>query len=114
MNAERAPRLSIIHLTDAPPISVDEDEWPVIARSIYFDGMTAKSSQSRSWARVRQHADGRRIVYGLRERNNVIMRSGFLVPAESEEAFFAAVRRTCTLVELEPQSLFDDMPPEAT
>lgn len=64
------PTTRTITLTDRPPVKITDDTWPVIAHG------TGKSSvcyhtpipdyQVDSYdLRVRQHADGRTIVYGI-------------------------------------------------
>lgn len=62
-----------ITLTDRPPVKIQEHEWPIIAGA---DGDSYKGDPSRYhqarnqgemdewWIRVRQHEDGRAIVYG--------------------------------------------------
>jgi len=64
-----APNKRIITLTDRPPVKIREDEWPVIAHGVYSDHDNEFESQAnRKWrcnVRVRQHADGRAIVYGI-------------------------------------------------
>lgn len=58
-----------ITLTDSQPAKIYEDEWPVVARAEYED----YDNQYRSHAsrttdisiRVRQHKDGRTIVYAV-------------------------------------------------
>lgn len=46
-----------ITLTGRPPVSIVEAEWPQIA--------VARSADGRSSVRVREHEDGRRLVYGV-------------------------------------------------
>ncbi len=64
------PKTRTITLTDRPPVKIREDEWPVIAQG------SGKSSVCHHTPipdyqvddydlRVRQHADGRTIVYGV-------------------------------------------------
>ena len=56
-----------ITLTDRPPVKIDEDTWPVIARAkdSEHDGQVECQANRRTvWAmHVRQHKDGRTIVY---------------------------------------------------
>lgn len=56
-----------ITLTNRPPVRIDEDAWPVLAQSSYSDWVNQfKFQANRTWdgsIRVRQHADGRAIVY---------------------------------------------------
>ena len=64
-----------ITLTGTRPVTIVSDEWPVIAHGSYSDhdgenvGRNPVECQAnRTWKtdiRVRQHADGRAIVYGV-------------------------------------------------
>lgn len=58
-----------ITLTDRRPVKIYEDEWPVIAHGQYRDHDNQYEFQAnRKWKcdiRVRQHADGRTLVYGV-------------------------------------------------
>ena len=59
----------IITLTNHPPVKIKEDNWPVIASADDdgYDGQVYEQS-NRMWERgitVRQHADGRTLVYGV-------------------------------------------------
>jgi hypothetical protein len=59
-----------ITLTDRPPVKVKEDDWPIIATgSADDDDSDGRGNQpNREWTRtirVRQHEDGRAIVYGV-------------------------------------------------
>ena len=51
----------IINLTDAAPVRIDPDEWPIIARGS-SGGSTATDAKAE--ITVRQHSDGRFIAYG--------------------------------------------------
>ncbi len=103
-----------IHLTDRPPVQIRAAEWPVIAKCWWGNGDTTETSTERAYVKVRAHADGRAIVYGLRAapgRPEQLV--GYLVPAQSDIAVLLdAVRNACALVGLEPQAVFDDMTPE--
>ena len=57
-----------ITMTNRSPVKIYDDEWPVIAEGSHeaWDN-THKFQANRTWdgwIKVRQHADGRRIVYG--------------------------------------------------
>lgn len=59
-----------ITLTDRPPVKIREDEWPIISTgSADDDDSDGRGNQpNREWTRtirVRQHEDGRAIVYGV-------------------------------------------------
>ena len=62
------PKTRTITMTGRPPVKIREDEWPIIAAGDWdeHDGQIAQQA-NRTWSltlRVRQHADGRAIVYG--------------------------------------------------
>lgn len=62
------PKYRTITLTNRPPVRIREDQWPLIAHgsSCYFAG-EFEAQADRKWQadiRVRQHSDGRVIVYG--------------------------------------------------
>ena len=56
-----------ITLTDRPPVRIIEADWPEIAHGWDYDGSPyAVRCQSDEWhLRVRQHADGRALVYAV-------------------------------------------------
>ena len=54
----------VITLTDAQPVRVREDLWPIIASARDWDGEHESQAFRRWYLTVRQHADGRSIVYG--------------------------------------------------
>jgi hypothetical protein len=72
---EEPDDLRTITMTDRPPVQIRECEWPEIASAIDDDcGETdyakrrqalAQGSADRYYLRVRRHADGRSIVYGV-------------------------------------------------
>src|SRR5208282_4361155 len=58
------PKVRTITLTGRPPVRVREDVWPVIASARRGDGVVECQDNHRWNLTVREHADGRRIVYG--------------------------------------------------
>lgn len=54
-----------ITLTDHAPVTIREDEWPEIARGSWYHGcgQGSQNGEHRAAVRVRQHADGRALVY---------------------------------------------------
>ena len=56
-----------ITLTDARPVRIYEDEWPVIASSSWHSGEHESQANETATIRVRQHADGRVIVYSVHD-----------------------------------------------
>ena len=53
-----------ITLTDRPPIRITEEDWPVIAKATWYQGEIERQANRRGWMKIRQHSDGRTIVYG--------------------------------------------------
>lgn len=54
-----------ITLTDRPPVRIDEGQWPIVARAKTWDNRH-ECQANRTWQLyVRQHEDGRAIVYGV-------------------------------------------------
>jgi len=54
-----------ITLTGRAPVRVRKADWPIIASAEWHDGQV-RAEASRIWRlTVRQHADGRTIVYGV-------------------------------------------------
>lgn len=63
-----------ITLTKRRPVTIGEDEWPIVARAADDDCTIADPARRNQaidqgqvnewWVRVRQHADGRSIAYG--------------------------------------------------
>lgn len=65
--APAAKRLTIT-LTDARPVTIREDHWPILSCSVWVDHdgqiECQANRQWKAWLKVRRHADGRAIVYG--------------------------------------------------
>lgn len=87
-------------MSERRPLSIVKSEWPLIARADRHDG-EVQVQANHEWAiRVREHADGRRIVYGwLREGNGGShagwrgAEGGFLVDPGDEAETVRAIRR---------------------
>lgn len=76
-----------ITMTDRPPVTVAKVTWPVVAESGDHDHDNQYECQAnrtwRWWLRIRQHADGRTLVYGgyhyttqFQGEENVSVRAG--------------------------------------
>lgn len=66
---DTTPKTRIITLTNRQPVKVREDLWPTVAHGTYGEHDNQYEFQAnRIWkcnVRVRQHQDGRAIVYGI-------------------------------------------------
>jgi hypothetical protein len=123
------PKTRTITLTDRRPVTIREDEWPVIARATGDswgpNGDHARHDQARRQGeldqyalRVRQHADGRAIVYGVLDAASAWTgsedyRAGEVLSAGADVA--AAIRRvgeTCHLPDALIRECIADLPAE--
>lgn len=110
-----APKTRVITLTDRPPIKIKEDEWPVIAESRWYEGQYDFQANRDGWLKVRQHADGRSIVYGAFDsefQTESNLRGGVLLDKGADIA--AAINRvaaTCNATQCAADCIAD-LPPE--
>lgn len=95
-----------ITMTDRAPITITKADWPAVADAKWHSGEHECQANEVARMRVREHADGRRIVYGYRERGNGGMpagyrgqAAGFLVAPGPRNAFGSPVRMTSDGVE---------------
>jgi hypothetical protein len=68
MTAESKPKVRTITLTGRAPVRVREDLWPVIASARRHDNQVECQANHLWHLTVRQHADGRTLVYGSETR----------------------------------------------
>jgi hypothetical protein len=101
-----------ITMSERRPLSVSKTEWPVIARADWYNGEHEFQANTIRKIRVRQHADGRRLVYGLQEAGNGGQHigtrnpeAGFLLPrvtgpgcSPDEEGTVRAIRRVAGIL----------------
>lgn len=95
-----------ITLTGRRPVTIDEDEWPVIASSGWGDYDNQYEFQANRTAdaglKVRKHADGRTLVYGtyryttqFQGEDDVRTAAGTLLDAEDGDSnIIAAISDT--------------------
>jgi len=96
-----------ITMSERRPLSVSKSEWPVIAKADWHDGQIKYQANTERHIRVRQHADGRRIVYGFQEPGNGGQfagtrnpQAGFLIDAGApENETVRAIRRVGGILE---------------
>jgi hypothetical protein len=78
------PETLIVTLTDRAPARIVKDVWPVVARADAHDGQVESQANRRWRLKVRQHADGRVLVYGTYDtqwQNEHDRRAGELLDA---------------------------------
>jgi len=78
-----------ITMTNRPPVKIDKDKWPVIASSKSFQGEHEFQANWKKKLTVRQHADGRTIIYGVYEssyRDSRDRRAGEMVQSDGTTA----------------------------
>jgi len=76
--ATDAPNATItITMTDRAPLRVTKDTWPLIASASGHDGQHASQANHAWYLNVRQHADGRSLVYGAHDEGPGGSHSGF-------------------------------------
>jgi hypothetical protein len=99
-----------ITMSERRPVSINPEEWPVIAEAEWYNGQHRSQANTIRLIKVRQHADGRRLVYGLQKEGNggqhVGTRNpeaGFLIDAVEREpqkdATIRAIRRVGGIIE---------------
>jgi len=105
-----------ITLTGRRPVRIDKGDWPVIASVTWYDG-EVPSEAFRHWRlTVRQHADGRSIVYGVYStafRGERDRRGGELLPPGADIP--AAVHRVAEHLGFDPrlaEEVIADLPAE--
>jgi len=66
-----------VTMSERAPLKLDPDLWPLIASADTHDGQV-ECQANREWAiKVREHEDGRRVVYGWVRRGNGGMPIGY-------------------------------------
>lgn len=116
------PKKRTITMTGRPPVSIVENDWPIIASAKWHDGKVESQANRSSWLKVRQHADGRTLVYGgydnswQHERD---LRAGeLLIPDDGRTVdgaqLAAAIRRVAAAVKAEEiaDDCIGDLPPD--
>ena len=92
-DATRGPEYLTITLTGRAPVRIRREDWPILARARqpYGDGVRRQRECALT---VRQHADGRAVVYGVYSSEvpgEHDVRGGAVVPADGNLA--AAIRQ---------------------
>ena len=66
-----------ITMTDRAPVTIAKADWPLVARADWHSGAIECQANEIAFMRVREHRDGRRIVYGVRTSGNGGMPAGY-------------------------------------
>lgn len=71
-----------ITLTERAPVRIITADWPEIACADWHNGEVASQATRKAWIKVRQHEDGRTLVYGgstSQYRGERDLRAGYLL-----------------------------------
>lgn len=122
-----------ITLSDRPPVRINAQDWPSIGEAGWFNGKVESQANEVASIRVRQHADGRTLVYGTRDRGpggmpieyrgvaaGYLLDDGRALPGESKrgpvesEAIVRAIRRVAGVLDLPmlADECIANLPPE--
>jgi len=108
-------KLRTITLTGRAPVRIDEDAWPVVARAKTWDN-TYESQANRDWLiLVREHSDGRRLVYGVHTsawQGEPDLRAGYLTDTDGTPAAIRDVAEEICAPEHLAAQCIADLPPE--
>lgn len=95
-----------VTMSERRPLKIKKSEWPLIARADWHDGQYDFQANTKRRIVVREHADGRRIVYGLQEAGNGGQHlgtrnpaGGFMIPAGDEDGTIRAIRRVGGIID---------------
>lgn len=103
-----------ITLTGRPPVTIREDQWPDLAYASYEHGVDRHTNQwdrrREAFVRVRQHADGRAIVYARYDyttrwqgEHDETRRAGVLLPiGATTEQIIAAIHQVWASLDVDP------------
>ncbi len=97
--ADTTPKYRTITLTDRAPVRIRDDRWEVIASGLWFEGQYDFQANRSDWLKVRQHADGRTLVYGgynTKYQGGTSLRGGELLAKGADIA--AAINRVAETI----------------
>jgi len=98
-----------ISMSERRPVEIVAEEWPVIAKAVDHDGKV-ECQANNVWAiKVREHKDGRRLVYGWHEAGGGGQYAefrptygGFLLDSsQGEEETVRSIRRVAGMIKRE-------------
>lgn len=104
-------KTTTITMSDRAPLRVDTELWGVIAQAHWHNGAIEVQANEVAYIKVRDHDDGRRLVYGDRDRGNGGMpagyrgkAAGYLVEAiegkADEQGTIRAIRRVAGVLDM--------------
>lgn len=108
-----------ISLTGRAPVEIYEEDWPTIASADWYNGQHECQANETAFIKVREHKDGRRLVYGKRDSGPGGMsigyrgaRAGELLPcfAEASETPAAILRVAEDIMPELGQECIQDLP----
>lgn len=80
VTSEKAKTIEII-MSERRPLKIDPSVWTLIAQAEYYNGQHRSQANTIRQIKVRQHEDGRRIVYGMQFAGNGGQHAGTRNPA---------------------------------
>ena len=111
------PKLRTITLTERPPVRIDEDQWSVIASAADCDDRAVPVQANRDWSiHVREHKDGRRLVYGAYHsqwQSEKGQRGGYVTDAEGTVGAIHDVAKSISAPDGLAADCIADLPAEA-
>jgi hypothetical protein len=127
---EKTMSIKIV-LSDRAPVTIVAEDWPVIAEVIRWSGEHRFQSFDEHWIKVREHKDGRRIVYGYSgdgqgggRPGRRVLQAGFLIEGgeqfrdvgngplgktPDDEATIRAIRRVVGIVAIGDSRIADEV-----
>lgn len=108
-----------VPMSERRPMRISKAEWPRIARVSDHDGEVECQANRRWWINVRQHSDGRTLVYGGMSSNwrgERDREGGFLLApdeARDDETLVRTIRRVAGIIGRDDlaQGCISDLPP---
>lgn len=86
---ESEPKIITVVMSDRPPLKIDLNKWPLVAGAEWFDSEHKCQANRERAIRVREHADGRRLVYGFFDSawsTERMRQAGFLIAPSNRDA----------------------------
>jgi hypothetical protein len=116
---ENETKTVVIPMSERRPLKVRESEWPVIATAHEWDGQH-ECQANRHWRiKVRQHANGRTVVYGYHTtafQGERSLEGGYLLEPDvaRTDELIRAIRRVAGIIDRPElaQSVISDLPAE--